>query len=134
MTISASPNRHCNEDEDYWGNDLCHCGDVEEPHHHAIPAIRSTEESKAAPVLNDFVDYCRRFPDLRFWQALQSFSGYDKIYGGTNDPEGNTNLEDTFHMTTKGPAISVPAKVTQEDVSKKPRAAKPAGKAAVPGR
>jgi hypothetical protein len=104
-----------------WDDDhLCHCGDVEEPHHHTIPAIRSTEESKAAPLLNDFVDYCRRFPDLRFWQALLAFSGYDKIYGGVGDSEGNTALEDTFYMTTKGPAIAVPLKVTYEAFSQGP--------------
>jgi hypothetical protein len=45
------------DDDDYWGDDLCHCGDVEEPHHHTIPAISSTAESEAALLVNDFVNY-----------------------------------------------------------------------------
>jgi hypothetical protein len=94
------------DDDDYWGDNLCHCGDVEEPHHHTIPAI-SSKESEAAILVNDFVNYCRRSPELRFWQALCNWSGYTSIFGSTAPgwaiPDNLENLEDTYNLETKGP-------------------------------
>ena len=34
-------------------------------------------ETRNSKVLKDFVDFCEKAPDLRFWQALACWSGYD---------------------------------------------------------
>lgn len=37
--------------------------------------VYGTSESKNAATLSDFIEYCNRWPALRFWQALRSWSG-----------------------------------------------------------
>ena len=36
-------------------------------------------ENKNKAVLEDFVRYCAKNPELRFWQALRNWSGYNYV-------------------------------------------------------
>jgi len=47
-------------------------------------------------VLADFVKYCKKYPEQRFWQALRNWSGADSVTftRGTWD-------EDTFYWDKK---------------------------------
>lgn len=38
------------------------------------------KKSKNQKLLESFTSYCRMYPELRFWQALSSWSGCDFIY------------------------------------------------------
>ena len=44
----------------------------------------TTRNSKA---LRSFVEYCESQPDLRFWQALRIWAGYQFIYAANNSAE-----------------------------------------------
>lgn len=53
----------------------------------------------AADAATDFVLYCCRNPQLRFWQALRNWSGHNFIYVSDKLPDLIVpGLEDTFHM------------------------------------
>ncbi len=57
-------------------------------------------DSKNIEKLKSFYEYCIANPDLRFWQALQCWSDYDKIYGESYDKDVDSNtLKDTFYIT-----------------------------------
>ena len=45
-------------------------------------------------LLDSFIDYCKKHPYDRFWQALRNWSGYAFIYGRKDI---NESLEDTFY-------------------------------------
>jgi len=57
-------------------------------------------KSKNKAVLNDFVKYCSKYPDLRFWQALRNWSNHNFIYV-VDDPSGEGDTVDTFYWTKK---------------------------------
>ena len=44
-----------------------------------------------------FLEYVKKHPEERFWQALRNWSGYAFIYGSYTLVE-NENLEDTFFI------------------------------------
>jgi len=48
-------------------------------------------------LLSDFVDYCRRHPGERFWQALRNWSEVYKIVAVLNDGQ----REDTFYWKAR---------------------------------
>lgn len=53
------------------------------------------------PCLADFVQYCKDHPDQRFWQALQSWSGYAFVYVSDYNSSlmdiKEKDLEDTYY-------------------------------------
>lgn len=51
---------------------------------------------KSKEKLKSFTEYCKKNPDLRFWQALRNWSGYNFIYGSKKSVL-DTNLIDTFY-------------------------------------
>lgn len=49
-------------------------------------------------LLDDFIAYCRKNPEQRFWQALRNWSGHNFILASKlNDGDG----EDTFYWSDK---------------------------------
>ncbi|RTL06189.1 hypothetical protein EKK58_06115 [Candidatus Dependentiae bacterium] len=55
------------------------------------------QQVKSEKLLEDFTQFCNRFPDLRFWQALRSWSGaYAIMYKDHLNQE-----EDTFYWDKK---------------------------------
>jgi hypothetical protein len=59
--------------------------------------------NKNAKLLKSFTTYCEFHSELRFWQALRNWSGYNFIYGSNDwkyslDP---THLEDTYYIEEK---------------------------------
>jgi hypothetical protein len=53
---------------------------------------------KSWPLLKDFITYCVDHPDLRFWQALRSWSKWHYIYASENGQESkHLELYDTFY-------------------------------------
>jgi hypothetical protein len=57
-------------------------------------------KGKASPLLMSFIAFCNDYPDLRFWQALCSWSGkiiYAQGMGLAEDAE----VVDTFYWTEK---------------------------------
>lgn len=89
--------RELGEDQEF-----CTCHDPVAPLSQHVP-ITMLQESRAAALLNDFVGYCHKHPELRFWQALHGWSGYKSIHGQYVDKLHLLNDEDTYHKTTKGP-------------------------------
>lgn len=58
--------------------------------------------SRNSKVLANFVRYCEANPELRFWQALRSWTKYNFIYVSNNllnNPE--LEIEDTFYWENK---------------------------------
>ena len=53
------------------------------------------QKSKNKTQLNSFIEFCCRHPELRFWQALAAWSGYDYIYVSNT---GKKDLKDTFYL------------------------------------
>lgn len=54
--------------------------------------------------LKSFVDYCEEYPNLRFWQALLSWSGYNFIYVSQKNVQHdiqNNDLVDTYYFEGK---------------------------------
>jgi hypothetical protein len=48
--------------------------------------------------LKSFVDYCEKNPELRFYQAITNWSGYNFIYGSmTPEHEITPTLEDLYY-------------------------------------
>lgn len=60
---------------------------------------------KSSAVLADFIAYCQAHPELRFWQALLSWSGRNFIYLSDKNAYDLTNpreeLHDTFYWEGK---------------------------------
>lgn len=54
---------------------------------------------KSLTQLQSFTDYCVEHQDERFWQALRNWSGYQFIYGSTN--QMFDNMIDTFSLEGK---------------------------------
>lgn len=46
--------------------------------------------------LKSFVAYCEAHPQLRFWQALRNWSGWNFVF--VSDKSGGLDLLDTFYM------------------------------------
>jgi len=51
-------------------------------------------------VLKDFIKYCERHPEYRFWQALRNWSGFNFILGSIL-PSGSNSSFDTFYFTKR---------------------------------
>lgn len=51
-------------------------------------------EPRSKPTLGDFVAFCLKHPELRFWQALHAWTRADKIW-----LENMDGTHDTFHWT-----------------------------------
>ncbi len=59
-------------------------------------------KSKNQKVLNDFILYCSKHPEQRFWQALCNWSGYKFILrSNSNTFRRDGLLEDTFYIEGK---------------------------------
>lgn len=64
---------------------------------------------KNRETLNSFVRYCQKNPELRFWQALRSWSGFSFIFGWDcisdsnelRDKASALGMEDTFYFKGK---------------------------------
>jgi len=53
-------------------------------------------------LLTNFIWYCIKNPDQRFWQALRNWSGYDRIYGESyNEEIDDVCGYDTFYLDDK---------------------------------
>ena len=51
-----------------------------------------------------FINYCLENPNLRFWQAVANFSGYNFIYGSMKNvaqETQNNDLVDTYYFEGK---------------------------------
>lgn len=57
-------------------------------------------ENKNIENLNDFISYCKKHPELRFWQALRNWSGYSYVLVAQekNSKDEYIGLKDTFYM------------------------------------
>ena len=53
--------------------------------------------NKNKKVLDRFIKFCKKHPDLRFWQALAIWSGYYFIYA-SNVLYENELLKDTYYL------------------------------------
>lgn len=53
--------------------------------------------SKNRKTLVNFVKYCEKHPEERFWQALRNWSLSSKIIRAWFDEKGIANREDTFY-------------------------------------
>jgi len=52
----------------------------------------------------EFAAYAAVHPELRFFQAVRNWSGYNFIFGSmSKNVDDYSQLEDTFNLTTKGP-------------------------------
>lgn len=62
--------------------------------------IRTSEgmKMKSEKLLKDFSDYCKKYPDLRFWQALSSWCGQVIFIASRVE---NPDLQDTFYFEGK---------------------------------
>lgn len=58
-------------------------------------SMKLYQKSKNKTQLNSFIEFCCRHPELRFWQALAAWSGYDYIYVSNS---GKKDLKDTFYL------------------------------------
>lgn len=59
-------------------------------------------ENKNSILLKDFVRYCEKNPDLRFWQALVNWSGFHFIYGSKEHfVRNDEKLIDTYYIEGK---------------------------------
>ena len=56
---------------------------------------------KSEEVLKDFTAYCQRYPTLRFWQALRSWSRFNFIYGCQGRNAVTDYAEDTYYFEGK---------------------------------
>ena len=56
-------------------------------------------ESNNSEVLKDFIKYCEAAPELRFWQALRNWSGFNYIYAAKEE----SDIIDTFYFVVKNP-------------------------------
>lgn len=53
---------------------------------------------KSKKQLDSFIDFCREYPELRFWQALRAWSEADYIFWkGVDLKDGSEKIEDTFY-------------------------------------
>jgi hypothetical protein len=57
-------------------------------------------ESKNAVLLESFSRYCKDNPELRFWQALRNWSGFNFICVSQDAPD--EPYKDTFYWTGNG--------------------------------
>ena len=53
---------------------------------------------KSKKLLLDFINFCIQYPELRFWQALRNWSGFNFINASYEKCE---QCEDTFYWETK---------------------------------
>ncbi len=53
------------------------------------------KETRNSTVLASFVAYCKANPELRFWQALRNWVGYNFIWV-SDFPTDAPDLRDTF--------------------------------------
>ena len=58
------------------------------------------KKTRNSEVLKSFVEYCKEWPELRFWQALRNWSGYAFIYA-SDGMVGQEGTADTFYWEGK---------------------------------
>lgn len=71
--------------------------------------VPTKDAPKSLELLNSFVHYCIRNPELRFWQALRNWSGYSFIYASDATPfniADNHLLKDTYYWEKNEPYVS----------------------------
>ena len=56
-------------------------------------------QSKNLKLLKEFTAYCKKYPELRFWQALRNWSGWPFILVSNSTPEAGQG--DTFFFEHK---------------------------------
>lgn len=64
------------------------------------------KQSKNADLLVDFIRFCGKHPEMRFWQALRNWSGFHSVFVGQVEVEDLSKvqllgLEDTFYFNDK---------------------------------
>jgi len=52
-------------------------------------------------LLKSFADYCKAHPKQRFWQALRNWSGWEFIYAGKTNSDGDIDIDNTFYWREK---------------------------------
>jgi len=55
-------------------------------------------KSKNRKVLESFINYCIKHPELRFWQALTNWSGYYFIYASNALYDETPLLKDVYYL------------------------------------
>ena len=63
--------------------------------------IQTIKMNKNDKVLIDFVKYCKRHPEQRFWQALRNWSGASYIFRGEHLASEIIGGRDTFYFEGK---------------------------------
>jgi hypothetical protein len=58
-------------------------------------------KSKNRKVLENFIDYCIKHPDERFWQALRNWSEYRYIFASNDTVTYMPKIIDTFYFEGK---------------------------------
>ena len=56
-----------------------------------------TGHTRNSELLRDFVAYCEANPDMRFWQALRNWSGWNYILAAANKDKVRGEYKDTFY-------------------------------------
>jgi len=64
-----------------------------------IPNPNVDYAQRNAKTLDSFVTYCKANPELRFWQALRNWAGFNFIYASdeARDYGYRVNAHDTFY-------------------------------------
>jgi len=57
-------------------------------------------KNKNQKLLKNFIKYCEKHPNERFWQALRNWSSFGAVYGGEIGRE-ELGLIDTFYFEGK---------------------------------
>lgn len=65
-------------------------------------AYSGLTSSRNGKTLDSFIDYCVKHPELRFWQALATWSGFGFVFASDTGPHDlNTfsvnDLENTYY-------------------------------------
>lgn len=69
-----------------------------------VRKIEKTHMSKNKEILDSFVQYCNENPELRFWQALRNWSGFNFIGANNSSFEEDVfdnGWVDTFYWENK---------------------------------
>lgn len=60
--------------------------------HYGINYMTTIQQAKA------FLEYCEKYPDLRFWQALSSFTGNNIFTSNLSPGELPPGVIDTYYF------------------------------------
>ena len=79
-----------------------------------MPQLDVDYKNRNAKVLASFVAYCKANPNLRFWQALRNWSGFNFVYVSdeATDYGYRINAMNTFYWEGRNVAHSCPLRTS----------------------